>query len=227
MRHIADCLPQIPKIDSRKTSSIWPVWTNSTTAKVRYAPLPKREAVKLFHQAREFERQTRKPGNQDGDLGRNGLLILHALLFDCLNYQTGRLDPSQKTIARKACISERSVTRGLAKLKAAGVLNWLKRAGKTRDEQGRFCLEQDTNAYAVLPVSQWIGFIDTKPTPPPVHPSEWGAMPPLPDLIAQAIAERRQGQPQTALAILATDPGDTIAAALARLGRTLDSQNRQ
>ena len=77
----------------------WPVWRDSTTAPVRFCPLSKKEAVKLFHQARQFERQTRLPGKQDGALGRNGLAVLHALIFDCLNYQTGRLDPSQKTIA--------------------------------------------------------------------------------------------------------------------------------
>lgn len=30
----------------------------------------------------------------------NCLAILHALIFDCLNYASGRLDPSYATIAR-------------------------------------------------------------------------------------------------------------------------------
>jgi hypothetical protein len=202
---------------------LWPVWRDSTTAPVRFCPLSKKEAVKLFHKARQFERQTRLPGKQDGALGRNGLAVLHVLIFDCLNYTTGRLDPSQKTIARKACISERSVGRGLTKLKDAGVLTWLRRAGETRDKQGRFCLKQDTNAYAVLPPSQWKGFI-THNEPPVPHPTEWGATPPLPDVISQAITHIRQGNRQATLAILEADPNDSLALALAGLKRAMDEQ---
>jgi hypothetical protein len=86
-------------------------------------PLPKKHAVKIFHKARAFERQTRQKGKQDGALGRNGLLVLHTLIFDCLNYVTGRLDPAIETIARKAAISISSVKRGLVNLKQSGVLH--------------------------------------------------------------------------------------------------------
>ena len=151
-------MPAVAIAGSQHTRAPWPVWKDSTTKKVKFAPLAKREAVRLYHKARKFERQTRQPGKQDGALGRNGLAVLHALLFDFLNYATGRLDPAIASIARKACISARSVKRGLANLKLSGVLNWLRRAGETRDEKGRFCLKQDTNAYAVLPPSQWLRF---------------------------------------------------------------------
>ena len=136
------------------------MWKDSTTKKVKFAPLPKKKAVKIFHKARAFERQTRQQGKQDGALGRNGLLVLHALIFDFLNYATGRLDPAIETIARKASISISSVKRGLANLKLAGVLHWIRRAAETRDEKGRFCLEQDTNAYGIVPPSQWLGFLE-------------------------------------------------------------------
>jgi len=214
MRHISDCLPFVPAIDSptgtTKTSAPFPVWAGSTTKPVRFVPLSKKDASILYIKAEEFERQTRKPGMQDGDVGRNGLKILYSLLFYFLNFKTGRLDPSQKAIARHACISERSVTRGLTKLKASGILNWVNRAEIIRDEKGRFCPKQNTNAYAVLPPSQWKGFIDTKPTPPLPHPSTWGATPPLPDVIAQALTERKHGEWATALAILETDTGNHL-----------------
>lgn len=64
--------------------------------------------------------------------------MLHALIFDFLNYATGRLDPAIETIARKACVSISSAKRGLANLKHCGVLNWINRAATTRDEKGRF-----------------------------------------------------------------------------------------
>jgi hypothetical protein len=138
----------LPGLLIPKTYAAWPVWRDSTTRQVKFQGMPKKQAVKLYHKARRFERQTRRPGRQDGALGRNGLAVLHALIFDILNYKTGRLDPSYAKIAERACISVRSVARGLASLKAAGVLNWLRRCAESwRD--GRFCLEQETNAYAL------------------------------------------------------------------------------
>jgi hypothetical protein len=141
--------PRFAVAGSLRSYATWPVWRDSTTSKVKFMPLPKKQATKLFHKARQFERQTRQPGKQDGALGRNGLGVLHALIFDSLNYVTGQLDPATATIARKACMSVSSVKRGLSNLKHCGVLNWIRRAGETRDEKGRFCLEQDTNAYGV------------------------------------------------------------------------------
>jgi hypothetical protein len=224
MLQLAYALPQLPGFDSPETYAAWPVWRDSTTQKVKFTPLPKKQAVKLYHKARRFERQTRNPGKQDGALGRNGILVLHALIFDFLNYATGRLDPAIETIARKACISVRSAKRGLANLKLCGVLNWIRRAAETRDECGRFCLEQDTNAYGILPASQWRGFDDDEAPPP--DPSAWGAVPPLPSLIEQAAEEMRHDARRTALAILDTDPGDEVAAALASFGRTLQEARK-
>jgi hypothetical protein len=108
----------------------------------------------------------------DGALGRNGLAALHALLFDFLNYASGRLDPSYGKIAEKAAISVRSVARGLVQLRAAGALNWLRRCREDHDEAGRFRLRQESNAYAVLPARQWRGYF-RPPDPPPPDPATW------------------------------------------------------
>jgi hypothetical protein len=232
MRQLAYALPSIPGIpgfDSLrpKTYAAWPVWRESTTAPVKFMPLPKKKAVKLYHKARAFERQTRQPKKQDGALGRNGLLVLHALIFDFLNYATGRLDPAIETIAKKAAVSISSAKRGLANLKRCGVLNWIRRAAETRDEKGRFCLEQDTNAYGIRPASQWLGFIDQPEAPPP-HPSTWGATPPLPSVVEQAATERQDGASLRAtINRLEDDPGDELAAVLARLGRTMQAREPQ
>ena len=67
----------------------WPVWRDSTRKEVRFQPLPKRQAVKLYHHARRLERQTRARNRQDGAIGRNGL-ALHALLFDFMHYTNPR-----------------------------------------------------------------------------------------------------------------------------------------
>ena len=150
MRSIAFLLPTLPGMTGPKTCAPFPVWRDSTAEPVKWQRMPKKAAVKLWHRARDFERRTREKGRQDGVLGRNGLAVLHAMIFDCLNYASGRLDPAISTIARLAAISERSAARGLAALKAAGVLNWLRRC-KGEVENGRFTLRQESNAYAILP----------------------------------------------------------------------------
>ena len=206
-----------------KTYAPSPVWSGSVAGPVKFRPLPRREAARLFHRARAFERQTRAPGKQDGALGRNGLAVLHALVFDFLNHRTGRLDPGYRAIAHAAAISVRSVARGLRKLKEAGVLNWLRRCSATVDEAGRFALAQETNAYSVSPSSQWNGY--RKPPPPPVpkwdaHPC--GAREPL----TEALAERRHGASPAAIArrLGEADADDGPGGALLRLARAVYSR---
>jgi len=196
--------------------ALWPVWRGSTRKEVRFQPLPKRQAVKLYHHARRLERQTRARNRQDGAIGRNGLLALHALLFDFMHYASGRLDPSIKAIARAANISESSVKRGLVKLKAAGVVTWLRRCAEDWID-GRFVLRQQTNAYGVLPASQWRGYAPPAAPPGPLAGS-WGDHAPLPDPLASACQEASVA----AMArVLDSDPHDGLAAALGRLGRNI------
>ena len=103
------------------------------------------------------------------------------------------------------------------------MLTWLRRAGETRDKHGRFCLKQDTNAYAILPPSQWRGFIERKDPPPP-SPDTWGATPPLPDVLTLALEQIQQGNRQATLTILEADPNDSLAMALAGLKRAMDER---
>ena len=106
--------------------------------------------VRLWHRARDFDRGTHQPGHHGGAVGHAGLAVLHALIFDFLNHRTGRLDPSYAAIAAKAGVCVRTVASALQRLKALGILNWVRRCAENwRD--GRFVLEQQSNAYAVLP----------------------------------------------------------------------------
>ncbi len=196
--------------------AIWPVWSGSARKPVRFSPMAKRQAVRLYHEARRFERQTRSYGRQDGALGRNGLAVLHALLFDFLNFRSGRLDPSIAAIAKAAAISISSAKRGLVRLKAAGVVSWLRRCAEVIAADGRFQLRQETNAYSVRPASQWRGFAATPA--PALHPLVWGASPPLPDALDLA-CQATGAHAMTAM--LETDPADRLARALAALGRAV------
>jgi hypothetical protein len=202
----------------------WSVWSGSTRTPVDFKPMPKRLAVRLWHDARKFERQTRKPRHQDGAIGRNGLAVLHALLFDFLHYATGELTPTRAAIARAACISVRSVDRGLAKLKAAGALEWTKRCEESI-ENGIYGLRQKASAYFVLAQSRWRGFWQAPEAPPP-YPETWGQTPPLPDPIALAGMVRAEGGSHRAmLAALALDPRDALAGSLGRFAALVFARN--
>jgi len=220
------CLPALLGFEGPKTYAAWPIWSDSTTKHIRFQPMPKKAAVRLWHRARDFDRQTRIEGRHGGAVGHAALQVLHALIFDFLNYASGRLDPSYAAIARKANVCERTVATAIQRLKAFGILNWVRRCAESwRD--GRFVLEQETNAYAVLPATQWLGY--RLPLEPPAPAAgTWGDHPPLPDVMTQAVAERQAGGTlQGMVGILDSDPGDVLAGALARLGRVMQAANPQ
>jgi len=226
MPTLAPSLPPLPGFAGPKTHAAWPVWSDSTTKEIRFQPVPKKAAVRLWHRARDFDRQTRRKDRHGGAVGHAALQVLHALIFDFLNYASGRLDPSYAAIARKANVCERTVASALKRLRELGILNWVRRCAESWHDS-RFVLEQETNAYAVLPSSQWRGYREPPETPPPM-PGTWGDHPPLPSLLAQAAAERRAGGTlRGVVGILDSDPRDALAAALARLGRAMQLGNPQ
>jgi hypothetical protein len=55
-------------------------------------------------------------------VGHTALQVLHALVFDFLNYASGRLDPSYAAIARKANVCERTVANALTLAIELGLL---------------------------------------------------------------------------------------------------------
>jgi hypothetical protein len=148
---------------------------------VRFVALSRKVAAKLWHKARRWDRETRKSGRHGGIIGRTALATLYALLFDFLNHRTGRIDPSLDAIAYKAGCCRRTVVDALARLRDLGLLAWQRRCEETRDAEGRFRLRQRTNAYAVLPPSQWRGYRDNDPPPP--FPDTLGAPERVPDPI--------------------------------------------
>ena len=222
MRKAFSQSPGLPGFAQSKTYASHRTWSGSTTEEVRFVPLAKKEAVRLYHRARDFERQTRQRveslysrnfSRQNGRVTRCGLLVLHTLLFDCLNYRTGRIDPSYETIAKKAAISTRSVARAISALKSAGILNWVRRVGGQMVD-GHFELEQLTNAYGVSPASCWKGYRAPPDIPKP-DPASWGKTQP------SSWAPDTAAGPKHAQFLLeaAGGTGDRLAAELAKLGR--------
>jgi len=149
----------------------WPVRkgsANISKGKIKPPPaMTRQEAARFYQRLEEFERETRRPGRQDGAIGRNGLAVARALIYGFLNWKTGRLDPSHQEIAKRANIAPRSVARGLDALRRAGVVEWVRRCVETTDEAGRFCLAQISNLYAFRAVARWIGFQSKAPAATP------------------------------------------------------------
>jgi hypothetical protein len=224
MHAFSQHLPSLPGFAGPKTYASWPVWKCSVREEVRFQPMPKKQAVQLWHKARKFDRSTKLQGKHGGLIGHAGLQVLHALIFDFLNYRTGRLDPSYEGIARKANLARSTVAEALRRLKQLGVINWLRRCVPISDG-GRFELKQETNAYAVLPASQWSGFRDEQPPPLP-STGTWGDHPPMPDVFTQAATAHREGDGLAGMvARLEDDPTDQLAAAVARIGRHIMGAN--
>src|SRR5271169_2546636 len=198
----------------------WPVWAGSTTAPIRFAAMPKKAAVRLWHRARDFDRGTHQPGHHGGAVGHTALAVLHALIFDFLNHRTGRLDPSYAAIAAKAGVCVRTVASALQRLRELGILTWVRRCAESWQD-GRFVLEQESNAYAVLPETQWRGYRSPQEPPGPA-PGTWGDPPVVLSAVAQAALE---GDLAGKVQALASDPKDGLAAALARLGRAFMARN--
>jgi hypothetical protein len=58
--------------------------------------------------------------------------------------------PQGERVRARGCMA-------LKRLREVGNLNWVRRCAKSWQD-GRFMLEQETNAYAVLPATQWRGY---------------------------------------------------------------------
>jgi hypothetical protein len=116
----------------------------------------------------------------------------------------------------------RSVVTHLKRLRELGLVGWINRRRKETDAEGRVQWVQETNFYFLKSPENWKGWREPPPAPPP-EPGTWGDHPPLPDTIAQAAAELDHGQRRAALEILASDPTEEVAGALASLGRAMHS----
>lgn len=216
----------LPGLAGPTTYAAWPVWAGSIKTPIKFQSLSKKAATRLWHRARDFDRQTRRQGCHGGAVGHAALQVLHTLVFDFLNYASGRLDPSHAAIARKANVCERTVRNALNRLRDLGILNWVRRCTESW-RAGRFVLEQATNAYALQLPSGWRGYREPLQAPAPA-PGTWGDHPALPDVVTQAAADRRAGASfKDQIRTLGSDPGDELAAALAGWGRGIQERDLQ
>ena len=224
-QHVSACLPFMADLRNGTSYASWKVWSGSTTNEVRFVPMAKepamarKAAARLYRKAVKWNGSGKLAGRHGGLVGSHVLLVLYTLIFDFLNHATGRLDPSYKAIQRKTRLCRQTVATALARLKELGILNWQRRSVPDHDERGGFILRQISNAYAILPPTQWRGYTDLD-APEPPHPGTWGACPPLPSLIEQACADIQDGDSaRSVVSRLDADPDDKAALAVASLFR--------
>jgi hypothetical protein len=221
IQQISAALPFIADMYEGTSYAAWPVWSGSTTRETRFVPMPKKAAIRIYHKAVEWNRRDKLAGCHGGVIGSHVLLVLHSLIFDFLNSKTGRLDPSYSSLQRATRLCRQTIAKALARLKQLGIINWIRRCEEDQDEFGRFMLRQKTNAYAILPPTQWRNYMEVD-MPEPPHPTSWGACPPLPSLVEQAVTAKHEGSNlATIVSRLENDPRDSLATALASLGRAL------
>ena len=213
-------LPFLPAFPT--SHAPWPVWSGSVANPVRFAPMAKKAAIKLWHRARDLDRGTHQPGHHGGAVGPSALQVLHALIFDFLNHRTGRLDPSYAAIAAKAGVCVRTVASALKRLRELGILNWVRRCAE-RWADGRFVLEQETNAYGLLPESQWHGYRPPPEPPAAPWPGTWGEPAPMPSALVQAALEGDLAAKAQVLTVNAMTPLERAFASFQRSILACDS----
>jgi hypothetical protein len=171
---------------SRMRDPRWRVWRDSVKTEVEFQPIPSRDVWDWLEALEERERQTKKPGRQDGEVGRNGLAVARAMR-SIINWTTGQLTPSWRMIATAANIGLSSVYRGLKALKACGALEWQRRC-LPDVANGDFCLTQISSAYFIQAKS----FVNAAECPEPL-PEELGLEASPPPDAAETEAEAHAG----------------------------------
>jgi hypothetical protein len=97
--------------------------------------------------AEQYERQHRLPGRENGPLGHVGLELLRELLR-IVDHKSGRLEPGYDYLMRRLKRSRDAIARALARLRAHGFLDWVRRTRPKEDADGAGPqVEQATNAY--------------------------------------------------------------------------------
>ena len=100
----------------------------------------------LVRTAKEYD-VVHKKARSHGPLTPYGIRVLEALLR-LPNFKTGRLDPTLDHLMKVTRFARPTIVRALARLKAHGFLDWVRRSRRTGNERGYGPQrEQTSNAY--------------------------------------------------------------------------------
>lgn len=112
----------------------------------RPLPLDRNAKARIMAKARALTRRTIK-GKHYGTLTAKFLAVLKALLWKFHNAKSGLCFPSLLSIAEAAGCCEATVTAAIKALEACGLLSWVNRLKRVRDDMGRSRVVRTSNGY--------------------------------------------------------------------------------
>lgn len=149
-----------------------------------WRPMPRQDARRLVLAARRYELTTRA-------LGHIALEIID-LLSNLQDPRTGRLDPSLRWLMARLRRSRDAVCRALARLKAHGFLDWMRRVKPTGCTSKGPQIRQTSNAYRLSMPPRAARLIQAPPPLPHIDRPEPVRVPSILDLALSAFAAARQ-----------------------------------
>jgi hypothetical protein len=130
------------------TRGIWRVWRDSYKKHV-FSPQPRKWLRKCFRDLQRFNMQT------GGAIGGSAMRVFYEMVEYFADDLSGELTPSKQQIATRLGLCVRTVANALDRLKAFGVLDWVRRCIDDTDDHGRYQLKQISNAYAIKSPESW------------------------------------------------------------------------
>jgi hypothetical protein len=131
-----------------QSRGIWRVWRDSYK-KYLLIPLPRKQLRKYYREAQRFNMMT------GGSLGSSALRVFDEMVEHFADEMTGELTPSKQQLATRLGLCVRTVANALDRLKAFGILDWVRRCIDDQDERGRYQLKQISNAYSIKSPDSW------------------------------------------------------------------------
>jgi len=176
-----------------------------------YRPQTRQAVATIMRAARRLasvSMKTRKPGERRGDLTDIDLQILEVLLFEAMDWASGKLDWTYEQIARATRRARDTIARSLEALERVGILERMRRFVRTEvDGQGPQ-VQQAANAYRVGLPPRLAALIGLGKDPPGVPADAlWRAQQRVLDV--GVMEEMETSQP-------------TLGGALSRLGSSLE-----
>lgn len=110
-----------------------------------WKPTDRQTVKKILFAAKRYDLAGKAAGSRNGPLGPVAIEILE-LFVNCVDFKTGRLDPSYEWIQRKLKRSRDAINRALLALREHGFLERLRRYVPTGAQSGPQ-VKQTSNAY--------------------------------------------------------------------------------
>ena len=173
----------------------------------------RREVRRILLAAKKYELATRAPGRRNGALGHVAIEVLE-LLGNVVDFRTGRLEPAIAYMMQRLKRCRAAVVSALARLRAHGFADWLRRCEPIEREGPGPRMRQVSNAYRLLLPPRAQRLLGVQGQDVPISEDLAQEI----DERAQAVAAMRVGLDLDELAAVEIDDGP-LARALAALGR--------